>query len=147
MVLLGCGIPAAPAPEQHLQIKGTRFVRPDGRPFDWRGITAFRLVEMEAAGRARDVDAYLAWAAKEELTVLRALVMAKHLFELSPERGLAALDSFLTRAARHGLFVEVVALADTASYPIDLNAHVKRVGEIAVRHPNTVIEIANEPYH
>ena len=38
-------------------------------------------------------SAYLAWAAKEELTVLRVLVMAKHLFELSPERGLAATPS------------------------------------------------------
>src|SRR5688500_12321459 len=39
---------APPAPIQHLKISGTQFVRPDGRVFAWRGITAFRLLEMEA---------------------------------------------------------------------------------------------------
>jgi hypothetical protein len=102
---------------------------------------------MEAAGRAHDVDAYLAWAAAEHLNVVRVLAMAKHLFELSPERGLAHLDRLLTRAAAHGLFVEVVALADTASYSIDPAAHVERVARICQKHPNALLEIANEPYH
>ena len=122
-------------------------MRPDGSPFPWRGITAFRLVEMESAGRTADVDAYLKWAASQQLTVVRVLTMAKHLFELTPERGVAALDSFLSRASRHGMFVEVVALADTTSYKMDVNAHVRRVGEVVARHPNAVVEIANEPYH
>jgi hypothetical protein len=122
-------------------------VRPDGRVFAWRGITAFRLLEMEAGGRGHEAEAYLRWAASQRLTVVRVLVMAKHLFVLEPERGVKALDALLTRAARHGLFVEVVALADTAEYPIDIPAHVKRVGEICARHANAVIEIANEPYH
>lgn len=147
VLVVGCGVPAAPAPAQHLKVSGTRFVRADGRPFVWRGITAFRLLEMEAGGRTADVDAYLRWAAKQQVTVLRVLVMAKHLFELPPEKGIAALDAFLARAQRHGLHVEVVALADTASYPIDLPGHVRRVGEIAGRHGNAVVEIANEPYH
>jgi len=122
-------------------------VRADGRPFAWRGITAFRLLEMEAAGRTGDVDTYLRWAAAQQLTVVRVLVMAKHLFELPPARGLAALDRFLSRAERQGMHVEVVALADTASYPIDLEAHVRSVGQIAATHPNAIVEIANEPYH
>ena len=102
---------------------------------------------MEASGRTADVDAYLKWAAGQRLTVVRVLVMAKHLFVLPPDRGLAALDAFLTRAARHRVFVEIVALADTAEYPVDLKAHVRRVGEIAAKHPNAFVEIANEPYH
>jgi hypothetical protein len=122
-------------------------VRPDGTPFTWRGITAFRLLEMEAAGKSAEVDTYLKWAASQQLTVVRVLTMAKHLFELPPERGVAALDAFLSRAARHGMFVEVVALADTGAYPLDLKQHVRRVGEIAARHPNALVEIANEPYH
>jgi hypothetical protein len=122
-------------------------VRADGRPFSWRGITAFRLLEMEAGGRAAEADAYLRWAAAERLTVVRVLVMATHLFALPPERGVAALDALLARAARYGLHVEVVALADTASYDIDMPAHVRRVGEIAARHANAIVEIANEPYH
>jgi hypothetical protein len=122
-------------------------VRADGRPFTWRGITAFRLLEMEAGGRGPEADAYLAWAAARRMTVVRVLAMAKHLFELPPERGAAALDALLARAARHGLHVEVVALADTASYEMDMRAHVRRVGEICARHPNALLEIANEPYH
>lgn len=113
----------------------------------WRGITAFRLLEMEAGGRGPEVDSYLRWAAAERLTVVRVLAMAQHLFELPPERGLGALDALLARAARHGLFVEVVALADTAAYPIDAAAQVRRVGEISARHANAIMEIANEPYH
>ena len=130
-----------------LKVTGTRFVRADGSPFEWRGITAFRLLEMEAAGRIADVDAYLAWASSRGLTVVRVLAMAKHLFELPPDRGVAHLDAFLTRAASHGLYVEVVALADTGAYPIDPAAHVDRVGRICAQHPNALLEIANEPYH
>ena len=73
--------------------------------------------------------------------------MAKHLFELPPDKGAAALDAFLARAARHGLHVEVVALADTASYEMDMAAHVRRIGATCARHPNALLEIANEPYH
>ena len=102
---------------------------------------------MEATGKAANVEAYLKWAASRQLTVVRVLAMAKHLFELSPERGAAALDAFLSRAARHGMFVEVVALADTAAYPMELEKHVRRIGEIAAHHPNALVEIANEPYH
>ena len=102
---------------------------------------------MEAAGKGAEVDAYLKWAASQQLTVVRVFAMAKHLFELPPDRGVAALDGFLRRAAHHGIHVEVVALADTAAYEMDLRAHVRRVGEIAARHPNAFVEIANEPYH
>lgn len=138
---------AQPAPSRHLQTSGTHFVRHNGQPFAWRGITAFRLLEMEAAGRSRDVDAYLRWAASRRLTVVRVLAMARHLFELPPEKGAAALDALLARAARHGLHVEVVALADTASYEMDMAGQVRRIGAICARHPNALLEIANEPYH
>jgi hypothetical protein len=102
---------------------------------------------MEAAGRGLEVDAYLSWAASEHLNVVRVLAMAKHLFELPPARGLAHLNALLTRAASHGMFVEVVALADTASYTIDPAVHIERVGRIVKDHGNALLEIANEPYH
>ena len=120
---------------------------PDGTPFGWRGITAFRLLEMEAAGRGQEVDAYLAWAASEHLNVVRVLAMAKHLFELPPGRGLTHLGALLRRAAAHRLFVEVVALADTGSYSIDPATQVARVARVCRKHSNALIEIANEPYH
>ena len=130
-----------------LRVAGERFVLPDGAPFAWRGISAFRLLEMEAAGRAREVDAYLTWTASGHLNVVRVLAMAKHLFELPPETGLAHLDTLLARAAAHGLFVEVVALADTASYRSTPRHISSELARICRKHPNALLEIANEPYH
>lgn len=138
---------APPAGPQPLKVSGTRFEYSDGRPFAWRGITAFRLLEMEANGRTQAVEAYLAWASAQRLTVLRVLAMAKQLFELPPDRGAAHLEAFLKRAATHGLYVEVVALADTASYPIDVAVHVRRIAAICAKAGNAVLELANEPYH
>jgi hypothetical protein len=138
---------AAAIGRTHLRIDGTRFVDQDGRTVRWRGVTSFRLLEQLAAGRADHVDRYLAWAAKERLNVVRVLTMAKHLFGLPPEKGRAHLDDLLKRAAQHDLYVEIVALADTAEYPVPLEEQVRVVAEIAVRHPNAIVEIANEPYH
>jgi hypothetical protein len=130
-----------------LRVAGGRFVRPDGSPFAWRGITAFRLLEMMASGRQADVERYLSWAAAQDLTVVRVLVMARHLFELPPERGRAALPRLLELAGARGLYVEVVALADTASYRFDHAAHLKEVGAICARADNALLEVANEPFH
>ena len=130
-----------------LRVDGTRFARPDGSRFHWRGISAFRLVEMVAHGREADAAAYLDWAAARELTVVRVFTMAHHLFGLTPTDGVAALPRLLEMAAQRQMYVEVVALADTAAIQVDLAQHVKRVGEIASRHTNAVVEIANEPVH
>jgi len=131
----------------HLQIRETRFVEPGGTPFEWRGISAFRLVEMSARGKHAEVAAYLDWAARHTLTVVRVLTMAQHLFELDPAEGVRALPAVLDAAAKRGLHVEIVALADTAGMPIDLEAHVRAIGAIAARYSNALVEIANEPGH
>ncbi len=141
-----CGMRPAPTGPL-LRTKGTHFVRADGSTFQWRGITAFRLLEFIAHGREQDADRYLAWAASQHLTVVRVLAMAHVLFTLSPGDGERALGRLMDLAARHGVIVEVVALADTGSYPIDLVAHVRAVGETCGAHGSCTIEIANEPYH
>jgi len=141
---------AALGPRQdtkHLRVAGTHFVTPAGAAFEWRGITAFRLLEFVAHGRAAEAEAYLAWAASQKLTNARVLAMAHFLFQLSPSDGVAALARLLELAQRHNVVIEIVALADTGSYQLDVRAHVHRIGEIAARYPNAVIEIANEPYH
>lgn len=152
LVLAAAVPPAGPAVAQardsaHLRAEGRRLVGPDGQPFDWRGITAFRLVEMVAHGRASEAESYLAWARARSLSIVRVFSMASQLFELSPEDGVAALPSVLEMADRHGMFVEVVALADTALVEVDMPRHVERVGAIAARFPRTLVEIANEPRH
>ena len=126
--------------------EGTRFML-NGAPFDWRGITAFRLVELVASGKQAEAAAFMDWAAANRITVLRVLTMATHLFELTPADGVKALPEVLEMAAARGLHVEVVALADSGDMPVDIDAHVSAIGAIAAKHPNAFVEIANEPFH
>lgn len=137
---LGLAVPA-------LRVDGTHFVRADGSAFAWRGISAFRLVEQVANGHRAEADRYLAWCRAHDVTVVRVLTMAKQAFALPPDRGVAALPGLLALATKHGVHVEVVALADTASYSFDMDRHVAAIGAACARAGNCFIEIANEPYH
>jgi hypothetical protein len=130
-----------------VRIDGRSFVDASGRPFEWRGITAFRLAELIASGRERDAVAYLDWAKSEQLTVVRVLLMAQHLFKLSPDAGRAALPRLLPLAKERGIAVEVVALADTKDVTLDYEAHIREIGRIALENGNALIELANEPGH
>jgi len=130
-----------------ISARGTSFVAADGQPFVWRGITAFRLVEFVATGRKKQAAAYLDWAATNRITVVRVLAMAHNLFRLSPADGLKALPTLLQLAAARGMHVEIVALADSALVPVDVEAHLAAIGKIAAAHPNAFVEIANEPFH
>ena len=98
----------------------------------------------------------LAWAAStKQITIVRALAMAGAmcgdrpcLFRLTPEEGRAALPATLDLVAKYGLHMEVVALADTRTYPgMDYDAHVRAIGQIAAAHPAALAEISNEPAH
>lgn len=102
---------------------------------------------MISAGREADVTRYLDWAAERRLTVVRVLVMARHLFQLTPEAGRAALPRLLDLARARGLAVEVVALADTEGLAFDHDEHIRLVGGIALEKGNAFVEIANEPGH
>jgi hypothetical protein len=73
--------------------------------------------------------------------------MAQHLFKLAPDSGRAALPRLLELASARGLYVEVVALADTQGLTFDLDTHVSEVGRIVAEHGNAFLEIANEPGH
>ena len=130
-----------------LRIEGAGFVDRDGQPFRWRGITAFRLAEFVAHGRESEAAAYLDWAASQQLTVVRVLLMAQHLFELSAEDGRRALPRLLDLAKERGIAVEAVAFADTKDRPLDHDAHIREIGRIAMEKGNALIEIANEPGH
>jgi hypothetical protein len=130
-----------------LRIDGTRFVGADDRAFQWRGITAFRLVDYVADGQEATTSGFLEWAASQKLTVVRVLTMMGGQFDLRPEDGRRALPRVLELAAKHGIVVEVVALAGTADIAVDLKQHVAEIGKILETHPNGVLEIANEPVH
>lgn len=143
----GTGEPRAASPAFPLRAGGTGFVDAAGEPFTWRGITSFQLAEMIAHDREPDAVAYLDWAKSEALTVIRVLLTAQHLFELTPEEGRQALPRLLDLAKERGLAIEVVALADTKGRDLDYDAHIRDVGRIALEKGNAFIEIANEPGH
>ena len=145
-LLLLTAFAGRPAHSQ-LHVNDRQFVTAEGRPFHWRGITAFRLLELVAHGREADAERYLRWAHDEGLTVARVLAMATNLFTLSPQDGRAALPRLLQIARRHQMNIEVVALADTRDLHVDLDDHVAAIGRIIAEHGNGVLEIANEPVH
>lgn len=126
-----------------------RFTFAGGQRLRWRGITAFRLLEFVAHGREADAETYLSWCL-EHRVYPRVLCMAKHLFELNPRDGVAALPRFLEMAADHRVYCELTALADTKSYPgMDLGWMVDAVGNSAFITQLARVEIANEvlPLH
>ena len=142
--------PQTPAACGRLSARGTDFVCADGARFQWRGVTAFALLEQIAHGRPADADAYMRWARATGFNLVRVLAMADVLFKLSPDDGRRHLPAFLDRANELGLYVEIVALADTARYGMTATAlrdQVAAIGRIAASHPNAVVQIANEHYH
>ena len=70
------------APRTHLQIQGTRFFTPDGQPFQWRGITAFRLLDYVADKNEAEAEAFLKWADAQKLPVALVLAMGGGLMDL-----------------------------------------------------------------
>ena len=146
VLVLGLLLSVAPA-HDHLRVSGTQFIQPDGRSFEWRGVSAFRLVEFVAHGNEAKADAYLRWAASKHLNVVRVFAMMQNIFELTPEDGRQALPRLLDMAAHVGIHVEVVALVGTGHARIDVPAQVRAVGAICAAHANCVLELANEPGH
>jgi len=133
-----------------LSTRGTAIVCSDGTPFQWRGVTAFALLEQIAHGRRLDADAYMQWARATGFNLVRVLAMAEVLFTLTPEEGRQHMAALFRMAAERGLYVEIVALADTARFgttALGLREQVAAVGTIAAGHPNAVVQIANEHYH
>ncbi len=133
--------------QRHLRVAGTSFTTADRHPFQWRGITAFRLLEYVARGKEDEVNRFLSWAEGQRLTVVRVLAMGGGFMNLSAADGRKALPRLLDLAAAHHLHVEVVALAGTRDAPLDLDAQLEAIGGVVAEHDNAVIEIANEPAH
>ncbi len=139
---------ASPPATRHLRTDGTRFVNADGTTFQWRGITAFRLLDYISEGEQARARAYLAWARSHGLTVVRVLAMLDDVFfDLPAAGGHGSLGELLTLADAEGIHVEVVGLTETAKRTIDPRKQIAMLGGIAARHHNAILELANEPNH
>jgi hypothetical protein len=148
LLVAGCNRGSASTRVQrHLRLTGTSFTTADRHPFQWRGITAFRLLEYVARGKEDEVEQFLSWAERRRLTVVRVLAMGSGWMNLSAGDGRKALPRLLDLAAAHRLHVEIVALAGTRDTPLDLDSQLDAIGRIASEHDNALIEIANEPAH
>ena len=106
-----------------IRVDGRRFVTEQGQPFAWRGTNGVRAIERVARGQQADVRYF-----GHGVTVVRVLAMARHLFELPPGLGAQALPEPLALARRAGLYLEVVGLADTATYTFDRRAFISMLG-------------------
>ena len=140
----------APAQCGRLSARDTRLVCSDGSTFRWRGVTAFALLEQIAHGRRADADAYMRWAQVTGFNLVRVLAVADVLFKLPADEGLRHMPALFEMAARRGLYVEIVALADSERFGMtgpSLREQVAEVGKIAAGHANAVVQVANEHYH
>lgn len=145
-----------PAPSlPRLAIDGTRW-KAGAAWWRWRGVDGFALLRLLADGQTAHVEAYLAWMAAQDVTVIRVLTTVRWL-PLPPADGQAHLADLLRRAQAHGLYVEVVALADTAlktasgydrdTWAYDPHAHARDIRQLCAASPNSLFEVANEPDH
>jgi hypothetical protein len=132
-----------------------RWLCADGTRFRWTGVTAFGLADHIADGRTRDARAFVKWAAGAGFNILRVLAMLPSggWLDLAPEDGRRALPQVFALAREHGMYVQVVALANTNEKSgrfgteTFLREQVREVARLCAAAGNCVLEIANEPYH
>lgn len=145
--------PAPPVRRGRLQVRARAMTYPDGEPFPWRGVTAFSVLEQLANGREADAGAYLRWAHETGFTVIRVLGMLPAGWmvdrDFSADEGLTAWPRLMALARDHDLYVQIVALANTAAEPgADLGAIVERYGQACAADDGcALLEVANEPWH
>ena len=151
------GLSGPPAAQQRpalerLHLEGRRgLVTASGQPVPWTAVTGFRLVEQVAHGRSGEASAFL--ASLGPARGVRVLLMARWLFQLSPDEGVAALAATLDLAQQHGRYLEVTVFADTKSFPLadaDYRRIADQVGRTCAAHAAcALVELANEvwPLH
>jgi hypothetical protein len=132
-----------------------RWLCADDTRFRWIGVTAFGLADHVADGRTSEARAFVEWARDTGFNVLRVLAMLPNggWLDLAPEDGRRALPQVFALGREHGMYVQVVALANTneksgrfRTEPF-LREQVREIARLCAAAGNCVLEIANEPYH
>lgn len=147
------GLTPPPPPQTRRLVRSGRWLRrEDGTRFLWQGISGFGLLRRLADGPSgrEDVQRFLDHCRVQERSIVRVFAMCSNLFGLHPDDGCAGLPLLCELAAERGLYVEAVALVDTASRPdINLSAHIEVLNGVALFTSNLLIEGGNElaPLH
>ena len=137
--------PTSPGTLTPLRQDGRLIRTADGARFLWRGATSFRLLHLVATGEeAAAVDRLRALRAMG-FTVVRVLATARHLFDLPADLGRVSLRRLFDLALAEGLYVEMVALADTDGWSrAALEEQLAHVYTIAGDYPHVLVEGGNE---
>lgn len=126
-------------PTPRLQPNGRIFYQ-DGKPWRWKGVTAFGLLNKFCQGT--DIDPFL--NAFQGFNVLRVFYYVEWPgtgWGIPPDE---CLHQFLTGASERGWYVELVAL--TGPKPIaEAQALVNHLFQVLESHPNALLELVNEP--
>lgn len=101
---------------------------------------------LTALAPGRDVSALLRQYLALGISGVRVFAGALTWCGQTVERARAELPDFLALCAELGLYVEVVAVTDSAS-GYDIRQHVREVGLICAQHDHTILQIANEYWH
>ena len=116
-----------------------------GQRYLWRGASSFGLLYLIAVGREGEAVARMQTLAGMGFSLVRVLATARHLFDLPATTGRAHLDRLLSLAKSAGLYVEIVALADTDGWSRgELDTQLRSIYAIATGHDNALVEGGNE---
>jgi hypothetical protein len=117
----------------------------DGARFLWRGATSFRLLHMVATGEEAAAVERLEALRALGFSVVRVLATARHLFDLPADRGRDALRRLFDLTGAAGLYVEIVALADTDTWTrTELEEQLAYIYTRAGEYPHVLVEGGNE---
>lgn len=130
-----------------LRRAGAELHCPDGKLWDWVGASSFGLVDRLADGKEADAIRELDQWALAGYNLVRVFTTFVYLGDLTPEDGQRHLPRLLDLANERGLYVEAVAVADTAARAYDWKAHARRIFQICALAANCIGQFANEPRH
>lgn len=142
--------PPSVSPTPRLKAQGRNLVEAaTGKVVELRPVMAFALLDVLVDNEPGAL-AYLQWAQKTGFNAVRVLAANHGWMTLSVADGRAHLPRLFTLAAEHGLYVQIVSVAGgKVLFPTRdaVRSQVKAIGAIAAQYSNSILEIANEPYH
>jgi hypothetical protein len=127
-----------------LSIVGSNFYAGETRFFPI-GISSFSSIQLYTG--EKDIKGLFQFYKDNKINWIRVFMMLSWM-KMYREDTVPALSPFLSLAEPYGIYVEIVALADTELLPkFDQREHCNEVSSICEQHNNSVLEIFNEPFH